>query len=40
MVVDDGGHATKILHDRHPDLLAWLQGISKRRRPGSTGSTR
>ena len=29
MVLDDGGDATKILHDRHPDLLAEIRGISE-----------
>ena len=29
MVLDDGGDATKILHDRHPDLLANIRGISE-----------
>jgi adenosylhomocysteinase len=29
MVLDDGGDATKILHDRHPDLLAGVRGISE-----------
>ncbi len=29
MVLDDGGDATKILHDRHPDLLAGIRGISE-----------
>ena len=28
MVLDDGGDATKILHDRYPDLLAGIRGIS------------
>jgi hypothetical protein len=28
-VLDDGGDATKILHDRHPDLLAGIRGISE-----------
>ena len=28
MVLDDGGDATKILHDKHPDLLAGIRGIS------------
>jgi adenosylhomocysteinase len=40
MVLDDGGDATKIVHDRHPDLLAGSAASRKRRRPGSTGSTR
>jgi adenosylhomocysteinase len=40
MVLDDGGDATKILHDRHPDLLAGSAGSPKRPRPASTGSTR
>src|SRR5271154_278749 len=40
MVLDDGGDATKVLHDRHPDLLKGIRGISGRPRPGSTGSTR
>jgi adenosylhomocysteinase len=29
MVLDDCGDATKILHDRHPDLLAGIRGISE-----------
>src|SRR5271157_4588088 len=29
MVLDDGGDATKILHDKHPDLLARIRGISE-----------
>jgi adenosylhomocysteinase len=29
MVLDDGGDATKVLHDRHPDLLAGVRGISE-----------
>src|SRR5215471_3673469 len=29
MVLDDGGDATKILHDQHPDLLAAIRGISE-----------
>src|SRR6516164_1575212 len=29
MVLDDGGDATKILHDHHPDLLAGIRGISE-----------
>src|SRR6476659_2857044 len=29
MVLDDGGDATKILHDRHPDLLKGIRGISE-----------
>ena len=29
MVLDDGGDATKILHDRHPDLLRHVRGISE-----------
>jgi S-adenosylhomocysteine hydrolase len=29
MVLDDGGDAPKILHDRHPDLLAEIRGISE-----------
>ncbi|MBV8737824.1 MAG: adenosylhomocysteinase, partial [Alphaproteobacteria bacterium] len=29
MVLDDGGDATKILHDRHHDLLAGVRGISE-----------
>jgi adenosylhomocysteinase len=28
-MVLDGGDATKILHDRHPDLLAGIRGISE-----------
>jgi adenosylhomocysteinase len=29
MVLDDGGDATKILHDRHPGLLEGIRGISE-----------
>jgi adenosylhomocysteinase len=29
MVLDDGGDATKILHDQHPDLLRQIRGISE-----------
>src|SRR5499433_483878 len=29
MVLDDGGDATKILHDKHPGLLAAIRGISE-----------
>jgi adenosylhomocysteinase len=29
MVLDDGGDATKILHDKHPHLLAGIRGISE-----------
>jgi adenosylhomocysteinase len=29
MVLDDGGDATKILHDKHPDLLKGIRGISE-----------
>ncbi len=29
MVLDDGGDATKVLHDRHPDLLSHVRGISE-----------
>src|SRR5882757_9319127 len=29
MVLDDGGDATKILHDRHPSLLDDIRGISE-----------
>ena len=29
MVLDDGGDATKVLHDRHPGLLAEIRGISE-----------
>src|SRR5512135_763213 len=29
MVLDDGGDATKIIHDRHPHLLTDLRGISE-----------
>jgi adenosylhomocysteinase len=29
MVLDDGGDATKVLHDRHPDLLKDIRGISE-----------
>jgi len=29
MILDDGGDATQILHQRHPDLLADIQGVSE-----------
>jgi adenosylhomocysteinase len=29
MVLDDGGDATKIIHDRHPHLLSAIRGISE-----------
>jgi adenosylhomocysteinase len=29
LVLDDGGDATKVLHDRHPDLLRHVRGISE-----------
>ena len=29
MVLDDGGDATKVLHDRYPDLLKHVRGISE-----------
>jgi adenosylhomocysteinase len=29
MVLDDGGDATKIIHDRHPQMLAEIRGISE-----------
>jgi adenosylhomocysteinase len=29
MVLDDGGDATKVLHDKHPDLLREIRGISE-----------
>jgi len=29
IVLDDGGDATKILHDKHPHLLAAIRGISE-----------
>jgi adenosylhomocysteinase len=29
MVLDDGGDATKILHERHPEVLAGIRGISE-----------
>src|SRR5215471_2927729 len=29
MVLDDGGDATKTLHDKHPDLLSEIRGISE-----------
>ena len=29
MVLDDGGDATKILHDKYPELLAGIRGISE-----------
>jgi adenosylhomocysteinase len=28
-VLDDGGDATRILHDKHPHLLAGIRGISE-----------
>src|ERR1700741_885044 len=34
MVLDDGGDATKILHDKHPDLLEEIRGISEETTPG------
>jgi adenosylhomocysteinase len=40
MVLDDGGDATKILHDKHPNLLTGIRGISEETTTGSTGSTR
>jgi adenosylhomocysteinase len=36
----DGGDATEIQHDRHPDLLAEIHGISEEMTTGSTGSRR
>src|SRR5438045_4514462 len=29
MILDDGGDATKVLHDRHPHLLGEIRGISE-----------
>jgi len=29
MILDDGGDATKIIHDSHPELLAEIRGISE-----------
>jgi adenosylhomocysteinase len=29
MILDDGGDATKVVHDRHPHLLAEIRGISE-----------
>jgi len=29
MILDDGGDATKVLHDHHPDLLQGVRGISE-----------
>src|SRR5260370_3262643 len=29
MVLDDGGDATKVLHDRYPELLNHIRGISE-----------
>src|SRR5437660_11529378 len=29
MILDDGGDATKIVHDRHPHLLPEIRGISE-----------
>ena len=28
MILDDGGDATKIIHDRYPELLRGIRGIS------------
>ena len=39
-VLDDGGDATKVLHNRYPDLLAGIRGISEETTTGSTGFTR
>ena len=40
MVLDDGGDATKILHDRYPGALEGIRGISGETTTGVTGSTR
>jgi len=29
MILDDGGDATKLLHDKHPDLLKDIRGVSE-----------
>ncbi|MFO0388449.1 MAG: adenosylhomocysteinase [Alphaproteobacteria bacterium] len=29
MILDDGGDVTKIMHEKHPDLLAHIKGISE-----------
>src|ERR1700749_1798352 len=29
MILDDGGDATKLLHDKHPDLLKDIKGVSE-----------
>ena len=41
MILDDGGDATKIIHDTHPAPARAKSAASpRRRRPASTGSTR
>ena len=40
MVLDDGGDATKILHDKHPGLLAGIRGISEETTTGVNGFMR
>jgi len=35
MVLDDGGDATKIIHDRHPHLLGEIRGISEETTTGA-----
>ena len=29
MILDDGGDATKVLHEKYPELLADIRGISE-----------
>jgi adenosylhomocysteinase len=36
LVLDDGGDATKILHDKYPDLLRHIRGISEETTTGVT----
>jgi len=40
MILDDGGDATKIVHDRYPQLLREIRGISEETTTGCTVSTR
>ena len=40
MVLDDGGDATKILHDKHPGLMAGIRGISEETTSGFNRSMR
>lgn len=37
MVIDDGGDLTQYLHDRHPDLLSGVKGISEETTTGIRG---